>query len=244
MRLIFVRHAEPDYVHDSLTEKGFKEAEILVNRTKNWRPDEVYCSPMGRAQRTMEPSLHNWDKEGVYPKEKAVTYEWLQEFHYRIEDPQVGGERIAWDLMPEYFCASDELHNKDKWDKTSFMQYGEIEKHYNEVKEGLNTLLKEHGYVNRGDGFFNVEKHSDDTLVFFCHFGITSVIVGYLLGIAAPALWQGFFMAPTAVTVLNSEEREENKAAFRVQMFGDASHLPANNENISQSGYFAEMFQG
>ena len=68
MRLIFVRHAEPDYVHDSLTEKGFKEAEILVNRTKNWRPDEVYCSPMGRAQRTMEPSLHNWDKEGIYPK--------------------------------------------------------------------------------------------------------------------------------------------------------------------------------
>ena len=34
MRLVFVRHAEPDYENDSLTEKGFREAEILKERLK------------------------------------------------------------------------------------------------------------------------------------------------------------------------------------------------------------------
>lgn len=30
MRLIFVRHGEPDYVNDTLTEKGWREAELLA----------------------------------------------------------------------------------------------------------------------------------------------------------------------------------------------------------------------
>ena len=36
MRLIFIRHAEPDYEHDSLTEKGWREAKLLAVRTKSW----------------------------------------------------------------------------------------------------------------------------------------------------------------------------------------------------------------
>ena len=32
MRLLLVRHAEPDYAHDSLTPKGWREAELLSRR--------------------------------------------------------------------------------------------------------------------------------------------------------------------------------------------------------------------
>ena len=39
MRLIFIRHAEPDYEHDSLTEKGWREAKLLAVRTKSWQVD-------------------------------------------------------------------------------------------------------------------------------------------------------------------------------------------------------------
>ena len=49
MRLIFIRHAEPDYSIDSLTEKGWREAKLLAERTKRWKVDEFYCSPLGRA---------------------------------------------------------------------------------------------------------------------------------------------------------------------------------------------------
>lgn len=49
MKLIFIRHAEPDYGHDSLTEKGFREAELVAVRAKNWSVSQFYCSPLGRA---------------------------------------------------------------------------------------------------------------------------------------------------------------------------------------------------
>ena len=236
MRLIFVRHGEPDYEKDSLTIKGFREADILATRTKRWKPDAVFCSPMGRAQDTMRPSLKNW------PDITPVTYDWLKEFHYRIKDPINGNDRIAWDFMPEYFCYQEDLHDKDKWFDTDFMQTGDVKKHFDETKDGIDALLDSYGYHHRGNGLFDIDESNDKTLVFFCHFGITSVITSYLAGMAAPTLWQGFFMAPTAVTVFNSEERINNKGAFRVQYFGDVSHLLAANEPISHSGYFSDVF--
>ena len=42
MRLLFIRHAEPDYSIDSLTPIGFKEAELLAEKLKNEKIDYVY----------------------------------------------------------------------------------------------------------------------------------------------------------------------------------------------------------
>ena len=57
MRLIFIRHGEPDYEHDSLTEKGWREAKLLAARTKDWHVDDFYVSPLGRAQDTASFTL-------------------------------------------------------------------------------------------------------------------------------------------------------------------------------------------
>ena len=57
MKLVFIRHAEPDYINDSLTEKGKREAQCLAQYLKDWKIDEIFVSPLGRARRTAEPAL-------------------------------------------------------------------------------------------------------------------------------------------------------------------------------------------
>ena len=52
MRLMIVRHGDPDYIHDSLTEKGKREAELLSKRLAKMDIQEFYQSPLGRAQLT------------------------------------------------------------------------------------------------------------------------------------------------------------------------------------------------
>ena len=47
MRLIFIRHAQPDYSIDGLTEKGKVEAQLLAKRTASWDVDRFFCSPLG-----------------------------------------------------------------------------------------------------------------------------------------------------------------------------------------------------
>ena len=237
MKLIFIRHGDPDYEKDSLTEKGWREAEILAGRVSRWNIRDIYCSPFGRAQDTASLSLAKLGRE-------SVTIDWLKEFYYRITDEVTGENRIEWDFMPGYFCPNDALHDKNQWYRTPVMASGDIEKYYLEATRGLDGLLEHYGYRRREDGVYEVLEHNDDNIVLFCHFGITALLTSYLTGIAAPALWQGFFMAPAAITVIGSEERITGEAAFRVQVFGDCGHLIEAGEPISASGYFTDTFQG
>ena len=237
MKLIFIRHAEPDYTIDSLTEKGWREAEILSHRVAKWDIKDIYCSPLGRAKDTASFSLKALGRE-------AEICDWLQEFYYRINDELTGEETIAWDFYPRYFAPRDDLHDKDKWAYSEIMKTGEIAVHAEEVYKGFDALLEKHGYKRNDRNFYDVTEHNDDNIVFFCHFGVTALLIGHLTGIAAPALWQGMMMAPTSITVLGSEERIPGEASFRVQTFADSRHLVEAGEPISSQGYFAEIFEG
>ena len=50
MRLIIVRHGDPDYEHDTLTETGWKEAQALVPRFQNMDITDYKVSHLGREQ--------------------------------------------------------------------------------------------------------------------------------------------------------------------------------------------------
>ena len=63
MKLLIVRHADPDYSIDSLTEKGWREAELLSQRLIKLSIDDFYCSPLGRAKDTASCTLEKIGKE-------------------------------------------------------------------------------------------------------------------------------------------------------------------------------------
>ena len=52
MKILIIRHGEPDYGIDSLTEKGWREAHLLADRLAAMRIDHFYASPLGRARDT------------------------------------------------------------------------------------------------------------------------------------------------------------------------------------------------
>ncbi|MBP3266185.1 MAG: histidine phosphatase family protein [Clostridiales bacterium] len=239
MRIVFVRHCEPDYTVDSLTPKGWREAKLLSHRVLNWNVDAFYESPLGRAHDTAKTCL---DLRREHGKNSDVTVlPWLKEFYYQLKMPVTGEDVMCWDLMPSYFNGNKDLHDKDRWYDTDLMRSGNIRAEYEAVTSAFDELLKGYGYVRRSDGTYEVTSHNDKTIVMFCHFGVTALLTGHMTGVAPTCLWQNFFMAPSSVTIIGSEEREEGTASFRVQEFGSVSHLTDNNEPVSSSGYFAEV---
>lgn len=52
MRILIVRHADPDYDIDSLTDTGWKEAELAADYLSKINVKAFYVSPLGRAQDT------------------------------------------------------------------------------------------------------------------------------------------------------------------------------------------------
>lgn len=234
MRILIVRHGDPDYKNDSLTEKGFYEAELLKERLVKLDVKDFYCSPLGRAQATAKPTLDALGRD-------AKTLDWLREFPAFILDPVDGHKRIPWDLMPDFWTNKRDLYDKDDWIKNPVMTSGNVEKLYTDVCQSLDELIASYGYERKGN-CYKVLKENTDTIVLFCHFGIECVLLSHILGISPLVLWQGFIALPTAVTTLFSEEREKGTAYFRVTGFGDVSHLYSAGQEPSFAGRFCETF--
>lgn len=235
MKLVIIRHGDPDYEKDSLTPKGWREAELLADRISRLDVKDFYCSPLGRAQATAGVTLKKMNR-------KAETLDWLEEFPARVLDPETGERRIAWDLMPSYWTNCPELYDREKWLSSPIMKTDDVEGLYRRVADGIDSVLERHGYRRTGM-YYRAEHSSRDTLVFFCHLGAECVMVSHLLGISTPVLWQEFFVAPTSVTTLVTEERRKGEACFRCTMFGDTSHLYAGGEPVSSSGLFQEVWE-
>lgn len=241
MRIILIRHGDPDYVNDSLTDKGVREASLLSDRIVKWDTDAMrfYCSPLGRAQKTASYTLQRLNRE-------AVTYEWMKEFAYKIDDPVTGRHGVPWDFMPEYWTNIPEMYDKEDWKKTDIYRSNpDLVPAYEEVCSGLDGLLKEYGYQRKNNYYLNTNGDAkNDTIVIFCHLGITCVMMSHLIGISPALLFHDFYLAPTSVTILATEERQNHAAYFRVQVMGDTTHLLQGGEPISAAGYFTDIFQG
>ncbi len=237
MRLLFIRHGDPDYEIDSLTEKGWKEAKLLAERIAPIDVKEYYVSPLGRAKDTAKETL---EKAG----RQAIECEWLREFSPRIKRPDYKGElsHVSWDWMPGDWTVRDILYDKDNWGEDPIMKEADVKGEYDRICTEFDKLLASYGYERQGN-LYKVNEANDDTIVFFCHFGVSCVLMSHLIGCSPMVLWHGFTLAPTSVSEVYTEERQEGIASFRASLFGDISHLYVHGEPPAFSARFCECFK-
>lgn len=235
MKILFIRHGDPDYEHDSVTEKGAREIELLADRLEKLDITQFYCSPLGRAKKTAEATLRRLNRE-------AIVYDWLREFPAQCVDEINGGTRLCWDFMPEYWTVRDDFFDKDKWLSDPVYANSDAPETYKAVCDGIDGILKDYGYTRRGN-MYVTESSSDATIVIFCHLGVQFAMLSHLLNISPVLLWHGFFVAPSSVTTVCTEEREKGRVYFRCQNLGDISHLYKGGEQMSESGYFQKTYK-
>jgi probable phosphoglycerate mutase len=239
MRLIFIRHGEPDYVKDSLTEKGIREAKLLNERVKQWKNvTKYYVSPLGRARLTAKLALEG---TGIEPEELP----WIKEFSIKVNNPLNPGtlKNVPWDFYPETWRKDEKLYSKDNWYESPLYDGVEMYKEHENVIEPFKNLLRSYG-VTKENGVYHIDHENDDTtLVFFCHLGASFIMLSELMGMSPAFMWHTFFVAPTSLTIINAEERAPGILNFRIQALSDTTHLAKGGEPISQSGYFHEIFQ-
>ena len=235
MKLLLIRHGDPDYEHDTLTEKGWREAEFLSERISRLDVRAFYLSPLGRAQDTASLTLRKMNRIGT-------TCEWLREFAGRIQRPdRPESASITWDWLPQDWLKEPEFLDPDLWVDHPVMQAGGIDREYAWVIRNFDDLLAAHGYRREGR-LYRAAESNEDTLVFFCHFGVECVLLSRLLNLSPMVLWHGLAAAPTSVTTVYTEERREGIACFRAAAIGDISHLYMNGEEPSFSARFCECF--
>ncbi len=228
MKIYIIRHGDPDYSIDSLTEKGWKEAYLLSDRMAKLSIDDFYCSPLGRAQDTLKPTLKKLGKT-------AETLYWLREFEGKITSPFTENKRISWDLPPSIWCNEERYYDLNNWSKPDLMAQGTVTQIYKETTEGIDALLEKYGWKRDGKKYI---AGGDKNIALFCHFGMGITILSYILGISPVVAQNNFFLAPTSVTTLVSETDKSGISHFRATMVGDISHLYKADEPMSESGLY------
>jgi len=143
MKILIIRHADPDYTIDSLTEKGKKEAELLSQRLIKSNIKRSYVSPLGRAKHTAEYTLKKLGK-------KATVCDWLREFHAPINRPDKTEKIIPWDWYPTDWTKTENFFDTEKWGKNPIMEEGKVAEEYTRVTNEFDKILASHGYVRNG----------------------------------------------------------------------------------------------
>ena len=252
MRILIVRHGDPDYENDSLTEAGKKEAELLVPRMIRENVKDFYVSPLGRAKRTLQPTLDALGRE-------AVTLDWLEEFPTQVDIngnaflqkayPDTGKnpdgsykKRISWDMLPSMWRDEPAYYDRDLWRRLPVARNSQMEWAYERIGAGFDALVEKYGY-SRDGGVYRTSQGNNDTIALFCHFGMTTVILSWLWGVSPHILPHVMCMAPTSVTELRTEEREKGIAIFRATKIGDISHLYAADTQPSFAARFCEVYE-
>ena len=235
MKLLIVRHGDPIYETDTLTEKGWREAELLSRRLSELDVKAFYVSPLGRARDTASLTLEKMGRT-------AVECPWLREFEAPINRPDVPDRKaLCWDWMTQDWMGDERYFHPEQWSETEIMREGNVGREAAWVAENLDKLLEAHGYKRKGR-LYEAAEPNNDTLVFFCHFGVTCVMLSHLLNISPMPLWHGLCSAPTSVTTVVTEERREGIASFRMSAFGDISHLYKFGEPPAFSARFRECY--
>ena len=234
MKILIIRHGEPDYSIDSLTEKGWREAELLSKRLCGMDIADFYVSPLGRAKDTAKPTMEKLGRE-------LQVLPWLREFHGTVINPNTGEKKIPWNLAPQYWTKQPELYESEGWRENGLVRTGDMLKVYDETAAGVDALLEKYGYVRDG-GIYRCEENDETTIVLFCHFALGMTILSHILNISPAVMWQCFFMPASSVTTLVTEERVKGEVFFKCMKRGDTSHLFAGDEPVSKAGLYREVF--
>ena len=226
MLLYIVRHGDPIYETDTLTERGKMQAEAVGKRIFDAGVDRIFSSPMGRAKETADPAcrllgiekeIEEWtheiedDRLTPFPDGKLKSISRLQNTYFR----ENGNIDLPYDRAFE--CTGINQSNMAR--AVSF-----IEKNGDEFLERL-------GYKKEGD-VYRILRNNEEKVALFCHSAFTRAWLSSLLHIPLHIMWASFQYTHTGVTVLEFKNNENGITAPRCLCFSDVSHLYAEKLDL------------
>jgi len=219
MLLYIIRHGEPDYATDSLTETGKKQADALADRLCTHGFDEIYSSPLGRAIQTAQPTCERL-------KLPYKIEEWMSEDLVWKDLSAVDENRTRnW----AFGCQNTKLINNDysieNWyTNPVFSSCESAVNCYKRIVNCSNDFLSRLGYEKDGK-LYKVNSPSEKRIAAFCHHGFGTTWLSHLLSIPPHIFWSSFDIAHSSVTIVLFRNNPDGYTAPQCVCLSDISHI-------------------
>ena len=219
MRLILVRHGEPDYERDCLTQKGLSQAELVARRLLNEGIEEIYSSPLGRARQTAQPFA---EASGIGD---VRILDFMKEIRYGREDALYKSGN-PWTVAFELVKGGFDLQSSD-WRSFPGYKDNTAVTDIDKVGKGTDEWLASLGYVREGLYYrYTGEEEMDRTIVLFSHGGSSTALMSRVLNIPFPHLCVALSnLRHTSITILSFDPAPGSLSIPFIELACDAGHL-------------------
>lgn len=226
MLLYIIRHGDPIYEIDSLTERGKLQAEAVGKRMFDAKIDRIFSSPLGRAKATAEPAcrllglemtIEQWTREigderlTPFPDGKMKTVTLLQNTYYR----ENGNANLPYERA--YECVG--------------INQSQMKSAVKDIEKQGNAFLERLGYREE-NGVYRILRNNEEKVALFCHGAFARTWLSVLLHIPFHIMCASFGYTHTGVTVIEFENNKNGITAPKCLCYSDISHLYAKELDL------------
>ena len=219
MRIIFIRHGEPDYEHDCLTDRGRLQAEAAAERLREEGIEELFSSPLGRAAETAAFTAEALNLP-------VRTLDWMRELHWgSVDGSPVPADGHPWDLADMLAAEGYDLTDP-AWREHPYFKNNIVTAEADRVARRTDEWLLSLGYRREGAYYRCVRPDDRQAAVaLFCHGGSSAAAMGHILNLPFPYACGLFHLEFTGITVIRLDRRPGSMTLPCLELANDGRHI-------------------
>lgn len=218
MRIIIVRHGDPDYARDALTELGKKQAAAVAERLMDEDIEEIYSSPLGRAKETAEAFA---ERSGI---RSIHMLDFMREIRFGFGEAlyETGN---PWEEVDKMAEEGKEILDPN-WHEWPFFKENIATVDVDDIASATDDWLQELGYEREGLYYrCTREDDTEHTVALFCHGGSGTAMIARILNLPFPYLCAIIRMRHTSITTIRMEKIPGSKITPVLELTGDDRHI-------------------
>ncbi|MBQ3668957.1 MAG: histidine phosphatase family protein [Clostridia bacterium] len=219
MRIIFVRHGEPNYEKDCLTPQGHVEAQAAAARLKDEGIEQLFSSPQGRA---LETARYTALKLGNM---RINVLDFMHEIHWgSIDAEPIFSNGHPWDAADEMVRRGEDLTSPG-WRESDLFKRNRATVSADYVASEFDKFIVKLGYRREGLYYREITgAENAKTVALFSHGGSSTAALSHLMNLTFPYLCSLLHMPFTAICILRFDHRAGSLCLPHLELAGDARH--------------------
>lgn len=220
MRLIFVRHGEPDYQNDCLTANGRVQAADTAKRLKDEGIKAIYSSPMGRARETASYTAKEYGLD-------VQILDFMHEINWGDAEgttEKLEYEGHPWTLACKLLSENPDYVGSPGWKDHHYFRDNVCMDYYRMVSGEFDGFLAGFG-LTRKDGLYLCKEDREETIALFAHGGSGAIMFSHLLNLPFPFVLSAMPYGVCSVSVIEFKPQFGDKIIPRLELFNDMGHI-------------------
>jgi len=223
MLLFYVRHGDPTYDPDSLTDLGRKQAEALKCRFAQSGVTKIFSSSSNRAMQTAQPTA---EMLGI----DIVSLDWCQEYYawleYSVPEKENPHAWVFYNKDYKKLFVSEEIYKLgERWYEHPAFDGTGMKSGTERIRRETDAFMLSLGYRHdREQKLYIAERPNSERVALFAHQGFGYAFLSALLDIPYPIFCTHTDISHTGVCVIEFPDSEGEVIPKLLQHSND-SHL-------------------